>query len=162
MSVGVLAVICWNNPWPNPRLQLGSSVALCTPQTSCLKQMVLWKITARLGQGMLCHRRAAELPCIPGNWKLVVLQFGDSCRDILHMEELQFSRRQRRTWDSNTPSLAIAPVWHKRGLKEAGLCNGAFSCSVTALKRMQSLLLFVFWVPLPARAGLDFPSTLTL
>lgn len=31
-----------------------------------------------------------------------------------------------------------------QGLKEAGLCSGAFFCSITALKRIQSLLLFVF------------------
>jgi len=39
--------------------------------------MALQKITARLGQGMLCHRRApsAELPCIPSYRKPVVLQF---------------------------------------------------------------------------------------
>lgn len=34
---------------------------------------------------------------IPDNWKVVVLQFGDSCCNVLHMEGLQFSRRQRMT-----------------------------------------------------------------
>lgn len=37
-------------------------------------------------------------------------------------------------------SLAIAPVWQNWGLKRSGLCSSVFSCSTTALKRMQPLL----------------------
>lgn len=120
MSVGVLAVICWNNPWSNPRLRLGSSVALCTPQTSHLKQMTVWKIIQRLGQEMLCQRRAlsAELLCIPGNWKPVILRFRESCGNISHTERLQFSSGWRMTWDLNSHNLAIAPLWYNQGLKE--------------------------------------------
>lgn len=50
-----------------------------------------------------------------------------------------------------------APAWHNQGLKEAGLFHSAVSRSVTALKRMQSPLLSLFLVPLPARAVLDSP-----
>lgn len=61
-----------------------------------------------------------------------------------------------------THSFVTAPAWHNQGLKEAGLFHSAVSCSITALKRMQSLLLFVFLVPLPARAGLDSPRLFNL
>lgn len=94
MSVGVLDVICWNNPWQNPGLQFGSSAALCTPQTSCLKEMALWKksltdldkeCTATEGHCLQsCHvsqaignqwcsssERVAAIYCI---WRTAVLQ----------------------------------------------------------------------------------------
>lgn len=139
MPVGVLAVIWWNNPWPNTRLQLGSSVVSCTPQTLSETNLALknhcqtWTRNALSQKCTVC--RAA---IIPENWKIMVLQFGDSCCNILHMEGLQSSRRQRMTWDSNT-ALPLLQC-DKTGLKSAGLCSSVFSCSTTALKRMQALL----------------------
>ena len=122
MSVGVLVVICWNNSLPDPKLQWGSSVALCTPQTSCLKWMALGKITARHGQGMLCQRRApsVQLPCIPGNWKWSALHFRESCYDTSHAERPQFSCRQRMAQDCKLPQHCHCSSERKPRLERGG------------------------------------------
>lgn len=57
----------------------------------------IWTRNAVPQKGTVCRTAI-----IPDNWKMVVLHFGDSCCNILHMEGLQLSRRQRMTWDSNT------------------------------------------------------------
>lgn len=153
MPVGVLAVISWNNLWPNPRLQLGSSVALCTPQTSCLKPMLLWKI-ARLGQGMLCHRRApsAELPlsqttrkwCFSTSLRTIAATYciwracsspgGKGCFRLKH-------------------SLAIAPSVTKLRPEKGRIVQQYFLLLNQSTKEDSATAVFVSWVPLPTRAG---------